>query len=54
MKDKAWDQTLSMEEKERTCPCCGNTYEVVRTEKKKQRYVSGYIRCLSCGLYTEG
>lgn len=53
MKDNAWEETLSMEEKGRICPCCGDIYEVVHTGKKNQKYGYGYIRCLSCGMYTE-
>ncbi|VBB44971.1 conserved hypothetical protein [uncultured Desulfatiglans sp.] len=53
MKDNAWEQTLSMEEKGRICPCCGDIYKVVQTGKKNQKYGYGYIRCLSCGMYTE-
>ena len=53
MEDKAWKKTLSIEEERQICPCCGNIYKVVRTNKNTCQGSFGHIRCLSCGMYTE-
>jgi len=53
MEDKAWKQTLSIEEERQICPCCGNIYKVVRTNENACEGSFGHIRCLSCGMYTE-
>ena len=53
MEDKAWKKTLSIEEKRQICPCCGNIYKVVRTNKNTCKGCFGHIRCLSCGMHTE-
>jgi len=53
MEDKVWKQTLSVEEERQICPCCGNIYKVVRTNKNTCKGSFGHIHCLSCGMHTE-
>ena len=50
MKDNAWEQTLSMEEKGRICPCCGNTYRVELLKESEDWNDFGYRYCPFCGV----
>jgi len=53
MKDILWKQRLDPEEDAQICPNCGKVYVIVRRTTHSANNVFGYIRCLSCGMYTE-
>jgi len=53
MKDIAWKQALDPDEDAQICPCCGKVYVVIGTTEDVKNNAFGYIRCLSCDMFTE-
>jgi len=53
MSEAALKHDVDLEFADQICPCCGDLYEVVRTEEDHEKNICGYIQCPSCGMYTE-
>ena len=53
MEDIAWKQELDPDEDAQICPNCGRVYVVIGTTEDVKNNTFGYIRCLSCDMFTE-
>ena len=53
MEDILWKQGLDPDEDAQICPNCGKVYVVIRKTENVKNNTFGYIRCLSCNMFTE-
>jgi len=53
MEDILWKQGLDPDEDAQICPNCGKVYVVIRMTEDVKNNAFGYIRCLSCDMFTE-
>ena len=53
MEELARKEDLDKDFEDPICPCCGSIYEFINSKEDDEEIPISFIRCVSCGMYTE-
>ncbi len=53
MEDMEWRSGIDLQDDAKICPCCGKVYVFVGKNESTKNNSIGYIRCMSCDMFTE-